>query len=197
MKKYRLKKDLPLAKVGDLVYVMKNKSKNSETYKIYEYIEEYQDNRTGKVLWSIDFKDFWEWFEEIEQEKDIWNLDIWDFYYCIIQCKVEKITILDDFIYILYYEDLQFWNVFKSKEEGEKELERRKAIQSIKRYCWENNINMNDSVESQTFYYNSITWNIEYTSNFKNWNPIWYFSFKDAPKILEKFKEKLKIILDF
>ncbi|PZM86348.1 hypothetical protein DLH72_01270 [Candidatus Gracilibacteria bacterium] len=188
MKKYKLKKDFSFLKAGNEVFLDFDCRKGKEFVEVYTLKSTYIGNM--EVLKDTTS----EFFEKIpEKPKSVWDLEGGDYYFSIQDLIVDNCIIYN---YEVMNQLRELGDVFLTREEAEKEFERRKEIQKIKKYCWENSINMNNSFESQTFYSNSITGNIEYTCNFKNGNPIGYFSLKDAEKILEKFEEELKIILD-
>ncbi len=129
------------------------------------------------------------WYPESNKTKhyyiDIfWNIQEWE-YYAIDTAKV--------------------WNAFETRQEAEKELEKRKAIVTIKRYIsdtfgvfepdWSD-----EKQEKYEIFYNhddeefrctDITW------SYYTWSNIWYFSCEEHwDIIIEKFDKELRIIWD-
>lgn len=190
MKKYRLKKDLPTWKAGTTFWIWEDEN-------LYGMSEDWQPVMVYhfSTLFRFNLLNNKEWFEEIkEKPKSVWDLKKWDKYYYIeINACIDSIKFIDDYI----DEDLlEIWNIFLIKEEAEKELEKRRAIQRIKKYCWENWID-NSFKEWKNCFFRNRNWKILFLT-FKNiyLSPIWYFYYEDAKKILENFEEDLKFLFD-
>lgn len=157
MKKYILKQDLPLAKAGTIVQVDLEK----DFPKIYENKE-----RNFKLIWVVDMDTMDKWLEEVPEKpkRSVWNLLKWDKYYIIE----------NNFYYEHSWDWLSFdilhlteWNIFLSYEEAEQELEKRRAIQRVKKYCWENDIKILSEKEVKEL----VLENIKTTYN-RWWNDI-------------------------
>lgn len=95
--------------------------------------------------------------------------------------------------------------MFLSAEEAQKELEKRNAIQRIKKYCWENNIELADTdfsnnINNKKFfiYYNIV--NKKFFSDSFVYSICYnIFLFKnksDAQKVIENCEDDLKIIFN-
>jgi len=103
------------------------------------------------------------------------------------------------------YIDINTWNsgnVFFTKEEAKKELDKRQAIQRVKDYIKENGMyfetDWNDDNLKYNFYYFYYAVDkvaIDCWSKYKNYSPIGYLKSKeDAEKVLEDNKEDLELI---
>ena len=196
MKKYKLKKDLLHLRAGDVVDVFKRK--DEWPISITKYVISIKGWLIAEIVESTKFS-FEDYFEEIEERKSIFNLKRWDIYYSICDDSDVESIIFENDSYDNKY--IQSWNAFLTKEEAEKESERRRAIQRIKKYCWENDIDIDyDEEYNSRLFYIEVDWEFEGQINFDSfpplYSPIWYFSRENAEKILEKFQEELKIILD-
>ena len=112
MKKYKLLKDLPFAKAGDIF------KGELECGTIVLFPEDYENYK--HKLNSDEFWDFDEWFEEVVEE----------FYY--IDEKGIISTILEDSRHTDILLRQAIGNYFKTKEEAEKYLEYLKAKEVIK-----------------------------------------------------------------
>lgn len=139
-----------------------------------------------------------EWFETIK--KSIFNLEDWDVYYYIDEFfDINSETINKD-TFEFFEKDLNFWNVFLTEEDAIAELERRKAIQRIKRFIYENNIkNIEFKIyeNNYTIYYNYLDkkFEIEYYEISCWENYLWYFeTYEDCKNIIDNCLDDLKII---
>lgn len=198
MKQYKLKKDFLHIKSWTIVDIFKRKDK--WIISITKYVISIKDWLIAEIVDSTHFV-FEEYFEEIKEErKSIFNLEEWDkYYYLYIHWEVGLYT----------YEDTNFdnntigvWNAFLTKEEAEKESERRKAIQKIKKYCWENKIKYKENVSDETFYI-GITYDSEneefYPSTCTDHIDYWvlfFDSYEDVDKVINNCKSELKILFD-
>lgn len=133
----------------------------------------------------------------LKKPKSIWDLKDWDKYFyidfdlnCISHSTYTNHS-LDNF-------RIASWNAFLSEQEAEKELNKKKAIYKIKRYCWENEIDTEYNTEIGNCYcFNlDMQWEVVFFDDCKNWNHLGYFSHDNSQKILDKFEEELKIILN-
>lgn len=198
MKTYKLKKDLPLAQNGEEVEVSE---KWQNLVRIYK---KPNNNRSGILICQIKKEDISEWLEEIPQKpKSVWELKDWDLCYSIRSDN--------DIIEMKWWfgsmprvcRDIDF--LFLTREEAEKELEKRKAIQRVKKYCWENSIELADI----DFVNNSD--NLKFTINFNtstkkfiiihfcisvNTSIFFFKKEEDAQKVLDNCESDLKIIFN-
>lgn len=96
------------------------------------------------------------------------------------------------------------WNAFKTKEEAEKELAKRKAIVTIKRYIsntfgvfetdWDNK---GKAKFSLSYNYIKNVFYFTYERRFQHYSPIWRLSCeKHAQEIIDKFDTELRIIFN-
>jgi len=84
------------------------------------------------------------WLEEIKEEpKSIYELKEGDTYWYAWEDLSEE-YIVDNIC--LLKNSIYAWNVFLTKEEAEKEREKRKALAKIKRWIWENKIELSKDV---------------------------------------------------
>lgn len=139
MKKYKLKKDLPTWKAGTIFWVWEDEclyglSEDNKPIMVYSAI----------TLINFDLLKNSEWFEEVEEEKSIFELDYGDKYFYIDDFSEVKEAEVEKEYFESFENDLNYGNVFLTKAEAEKELEKRQAIQRIKKYCWENGIKLAD-----------------------------------------------------
>lgn len=186
MQKYKLLKDLPLAKAGTIVSL--NRESRKKTYWQASIMWE-----TGAIAyipqWAIQ-----EWLEEIpEKPKSVWDLKEGDKYFYL--SEIWDICIAEHIWHILDDERIQIGNAFLEKSEAVKELKKRVSIAKIKKYCSENGIET-EYGDYNNIVFTLVNWFICYNSSDKNWNPLGYFNALNAQKILEKFEEELKIILE-
>lgn len=198
MKKYKLKKDLPMLEAGNEV-ILELKKINDKKVWFYYDIKSTNTNRVFDSFCVISKSKINEWLEEIKKPKSIWNLkEIDDYFYYIWKYWEIRET-------NMWTEEMsEYWNIFLTLEEAEKELEKIKAIQKIKKYCWENWIETDyKKIEDGKFCYliaydflNDRLSIIRISEVNIFYSPIWYFSEENTEKILEKFEEELKIILD-
>ena len=197
MKTYKLLKDLPRAKAGEVVIITNAHSNTAWILKINKWNE---DETQRPRLAFIHKNDISEWLEEIpEKQKTIWNLEEWDDFYFIINSSILEniVTDCEDF-----KDYLKEWNVFLTKKEAEQELEKRQAIQRIKKYCHENGI-INKEFKlyehNYTIYYDSLDKNFftEYSEISYFTNNLWYFkSYEDCKKIIDNCESDLKILFN-
>jgi hypothetical protein len=97
----------------------------------------------------------------------------------------------------------EYWNCFRTQEEAEKELAKRKAIVTIKRYISDTfgvfEPDWSDNQEkwflAYDHYKNCFDCDLNFT--YQYYLPIWYLSCeKHALKIIEKFDAELRLIFD-
>ena len=137
MKKYKLLKDLPRAKAGEVVIITNAHSNNPWILKINKWNE---DETQRPRLAYIHTRNVDEWLEEIpEKPKSVFDLKEWDDFYFIINNIIFENIVTDC---VSFKDYLKEWNIFLSKEEAEAELEKRKAIQGVRKYCHENDIKL-------------------------------------------------------
>ena len=122
---YELIKDIPTCKVG-------TQFKTTETWwiSLIEWQTLWNIFDLTKALWL----DNTEYFKIIEEKpKTFFDLKKWDLvYYITLKWEVED---------ILFREGCYIYSeIFLTEEEAKKELEKRKAIFNIKKYCYDNNI---------------------------------------------------------
>lgn len=140
-----------------------------------------------------------EWFEKIEKEKSnkesVFDLEETDMFFSIDrEGYIQKI----DLFWISTLKTLQdIWNVFLTEEEAEAELERRKALQRIKKFMWENlieNVEFKSCNVCRIFYDEDKgfwVWWAEYDC----WDILWFFETEeDCKKIINNCEDDLKII---
>lgn len=213
MKTYKLLKDLPRAKAGEVVIITNAHSNNPWILKINKWNE---DEKQRPRLAYIHTKNVDEWLEEIpEKQKTIWNLKKWDNFWVISTYgDISEHTINDDEFFIFNF--LMHWNVFLTQEEAKKELNKRNATQRIKNYCYKNNIKLfsdeevNEALKNNTSDNYSKTIYLYYIFYIKRDNEFGYsclnetrnqecFYFekeKDIKKVIVNCEKDLKIIFD-
>lgn len=196
MKKYKLLKDLPRAKAGEIVIITNAHSNTAGILKINKWNE---DETQRPRLAFIHTKNVDEWLEEIREQKTVWDLKEGYEYFCL---DSEGSIDIEEWNNNLYHIDVRLnGNIFLTYEEAKKERERRKAITTIQKYCWENNIdNSWKENDYEVRYYFCLSLEEEKVEFFyprddqKPYSPIGYFSWNDAKKILEMFPKELKSI---
>ena len=167
MKNYKLKKDLLHLRAGDVVDVFKRK--DEWPISITKYVISIKGWLIAEIVESTKFS-FEDYFEEIEERKSIFNLKRWDIYYSICDDSDVESIIFENDSYDNKY--IQSWNAFLTEEEATKEVERKKAIQKIKKYCWENNIKYKENVSNNGFPF-------YIRNNKKKWLEHWFEHFND------------------
>ena len=193
MKQYKLKKDFLHLKAGEAVDILNKKDENNVT----RYIISIDDWIISEIVDSTHFV-FEEYFEEIS--KNIFDLQKWDGYYYLFS---DWDIGLRYYYWDEVYKDIvENWNAFLIKEEAEKEVERRKAIQKIKKYCWENKIKYKENVSDETFYI-GIIYDSEdeefYPSTCTDHIDYWFLffnSYEDVDKVINNCESELKILFD-
>ena len=170
MKKYKLKKDFLYLKTWTFVDIFKKKYE--WIISITKYVISIKDWLIAEIVDSTHFV-FEEYFEEIKEEekpKSIFNLKEWDIYYPIFYDSDVEPVLFENDSYDNGY--IKSWNAFLTKKEAEKEAERRKAIQKIKKYCFENNIKYKENVSNNGFPF-------YIRNNKKKWLEHWFEHFND------------------
>ncbi|RAL56500.1 hypothetical protein BLM37_03235 [Candidatus Gracilibacteria bacterium GN02-873] len=196
MKKYKLLKDLPRAKAGEIVIITNAHSNTAGILKINKWNE---DETQRPRLAFIHTKNVDEWLEEIKETKSVWDLCIGDnFYFLSSQGDVVECVLTDS---CTDSASRLNGNTFLTIEEAEKERDRRQAIAKILKYCYENNIdNSWKENDYEVRYYFCLSLEEEKVEFFyprddqKPYSPIGYFSWNDAKKILKTFPKELKSI---
>lgn len=193
MTKFLLKRDLPLTKVGTEIYLKKVKDTNYSSMLLDD----------DSSVWDILDKDITEWLEEVKEqkeEKSIWNIKNWESYYRLQLCII--LTTWDDDLYNKSYRDM--WLAFLTKEEAEKELEKRKAIVKLNRIIDEKNMEdwfvvdwksikqekctiYNDSDYAYNYYLIHTCYSIQY------WNQIKCSTKETCQFIIDNHKDLLDI----
>lgn len=186
MQKYKLLKDLPLAKAGTIVSL--NRESRKKTYWQASIMWE-----TGAIAY-IPQSDIAEWLEDERKPKSVWDLKDGD--ECYILSSDDRIFKAEGWYNDVIKNYINIWLVFLTEEEAEKELEKRKAIAKIKEYCWKNGIETEYEFGANHVVFYLKKWCVVFIGDYKNWNPLGYFSHENAEKILENFEEELKIILE-
>ena len=211
MKTYKLIKDLPRAKAGEVVIITNAHSNNPWILKINKWNE---DETQRPRLAYIHTRNVDEWLEEIpEKPKSVFDLKEWDDFYFIINNIIFENIVTDC---VSFKDYLKEWNIFLSKEEAEAELEKRKAIQGVRKYCYENNIELfsdeelkeilNDNLDKhhlEIIYFYHIYYHAMdkkfYSSrlNFEKHIDCFYFKKEDdVERVIKNCEEDLKIIFD-
>lgn len=193
--KYRLLKDLPLAKAGQIVAIEKSNF-GEGMYTIFWKYSKYLIE-----IWKIKSTELSQWVEKTWKPKTVWDLKQWDECYRITFTQIiNKETYVEN--HYTFTNDKEVGNLFLTYEEAEKELMKRQAIVRIQQYCWENNIDTNwkdpNEEDCCLFYFNlsrkeADFYMISYIVE-KPYSPLGYFSMEDAETILRKFPEELKSI---
>lgn len=198
MKKYKLLKDLPRAKAGEVAITEPAYISDIWILKIHKWNE---DETKWMPLAYIHITKVNEWLEEIpEKPKSVWDLKVWDEYYTIYKYNICKMYVTDSKYFEVDY--INPWHVFLTQKEAEQELEKRKAIQKIKKYCFENNIRNKDfkpHEHNYTILYDDLDKNffIEYYEVSYFINDLWYFkTYEDCKKIIDNCEADLKIIFN-
>ena len=186
--RFKLKKDLPTWEAGEEMWIW-------EDWCLYWTTKEWDVIMVYHVSTILNFDILnSDWFEKIEKEISIFNLKDWDNIYYI-----NEVGYINNYFYIWSISDyIESWNAFLTREEAEAELEKRKAIQRIRKFMWENNIKNKEfkSLEhNYTISYIGNGFYIEYYKISYSWNYLWYFeTYKDCQKIIDNCFDDLKII---
>ena len=166
MTEYKLIKELPWLEVGEII-----------------------DNSFNFSLSYL--KNTW-WIEEIKEPKSIYELKEWDEYFYIDDLWYIQSIVLD---YIQYYElRLEIWNTFLTKQEAEKELDKRKALSKIRKWIFKNNMELSKDFDWYTIYAipeEVVVWENLYC---RNEFGIIFYSKEDAEKCLEECKQEREIL---
>jgi len=197
MKKYKLLKELPWLEVGTIV--------SYDNWRCSLYKEE-QENLTNLELQSISLiesilvyssKEETDWLEEIKEEpKSIYELKEWDKFFYIdgdISVYVSyKTEIKWDYSFDIL---LEYWNVFLTKKEAEKELEKRKALTKINKWIYDNKIELFKTWFTILLRYNSWLEIVEVSSH-KWFADIIFKNQENAKKCLKECRESWNILFN-
>jgi len=169
MIKYRILKELPWLEIGEII------TADKVDFDLY-YLKE----------------NWW-----IKEQKSIYKLEYGDDYYYLND--YQKIENNFWHWYTTDKQRLEVWNVFLIKEEAEKELKKRKALVKIKRWIWENKIELGNY--NYNWYIILIeNWNkklfVEESYSFGIWDII-FKNTKDAEKCLSECEQDWNILFDF
>lgn len=198
MQKYKLKKDFLHLKAGTVVDIFKKKYE--WPISVTKYVISIKDWLIAEIVESTKFL-FEDYFEEIKEEKkSIFNLKEWDEYYYLFS---DWDIGLRHYYWPEAYKDLiENWNAFLIKEEAVKEWERRRAIQKIKQYCWENNIEYKENVSNNDFPFyirnNKKKWFEPWSGNIND-SYTWFLFFDnidDCNTVIKDCLGDLKVIFE-
>ena len=198
MQKYKLKKDFLNLKAGTVVDIFKKKYE--WPISVTKYVISIKDWLIAEIVESTKFS-FEDYFEEIKEEKkSIFNLKGWDEYYYLFS---DWDIGFRHYYWPEAYKDLiENWNAFLIKEEAVKEWERRRAIQKIKQYCWENNIEYKENVSNNDFPFyirnNKKKWFEPWSGNINDsydWF-IFFESVNDCNTVIKDCLGDLKVIFE-
>lgn len=197
MKRYRLKKDLPTFKAGDIFRLedsgslVWHRSDNGESE--YKSVVAYMCSTLNK------FPDILtDWFEEItEESKTVWDLKEGDEYYMI-----DSFFSASNVVPIWTNSDIdkdvrELGNAFLTKEEAEKEIARRKAKQILLRDTKGFKADWKNSSQNKTLvYYDScdkklkvIPWSVNVFGG------IYFATSADADESVEKHEKEWRVYL--
>jgi len=170
--KYKLLKDTPKIKAGTIdrkVFFEINLNINPENY-------------------------IWEWFEEVKENKTIYDLKEWDrLYYISDVNKTNWVTFTND-----EKSFIEIGNAFLTKNEAEKELNKRIAWQTIRKFSIENDDDYK-FIRWERNYLIEIYLNefdIERYDEIENYNTQYYSSKEIAEKALKELNKKYRILFD-
>lgn len=198
MQKYKLKKDFLNLKAGTVVDIFKKKYE--WPISVTKYVISIKDWLIAEIVESTKFS-FEDYFEEIKEEKkSIFNLKGWDEYYYLFS---DWDIGFRHYYWPEAYKDLiENWNAFLIKEEAVKEWERRRAIQKIKQYCWENNIEYKENVSNNDFPFyirnNKKKWFEPWSGNIND-SYTWFLFFDnidDCNTVIKDCLGDLKVIFE-
>lgn len=192
MKRYKLLKDLPFAKVGDILSL-----ERSQEYGYFKLCKDRSNPRSielyeGIVEGFID--NFDEWFEEIEEPKIFFTIDIY-------KSKFKEINT----DYYSGWSALEVKNIkdlgllFKTKEEIDKFIAYLKAKAIIKQDTKGFKPNWNNEGEkkffgSWNFQRKEVYWNYEYINKYVE---IYFKTNEDIEESFEKHSEEWKTYLTY
>lgn len=187
--RFKLKKDLPTWKAWEEMWIW-------EDWCLYAVTKDWDVIMVYHISTLLEFDILnSEWFEKIEnKERTIFDLKKWDkFYYITGSGDINN----------LWYWNLSLdkyrntLNIFLTEEEAENELERRKAIQRVKKFMWEywiENVEFKSCNVCRIFYDENKgfwVWWAEYDC----WDILWFFETEyDCQKIINNCEDDLKII---
>lgn len=191
MTKYKLLKDLPLAKAGEIVSINEKSRK--------KHLNEIAIMSERGTIAYVHKHNIGAWLEEIWKPKSVWELKEGDDFYTLPSLHKEKEEWGKEEEYVIARD---LWLTFLSVEEAEKAERKIKAIANILKYCYENNIDTSwkdpNYEDCCLFWFNLSRKEADFCliSNIieKPYSPLGYFSTDDAETILKKFPEELKMI---
>lgn len=197
MKKYKLLKDLPWLEAGTIIELW-------DKIKIWEWLIMPKEVYSLLIHHTDELIESW-WLEKIEEEpKSIYELKEWDVYFGIPFWEIEKFTVINyKDAPNIYNLQLKVWNVFISYEEAEKELEKRKALAKIKKWIWENKIELWYNRNWLGEYYYSIAYSLEINDFVvipqRRIKRLWEITFQnkeDAERCLKECRKEWEILFD-
>nr|DAT02675.1 MAG TPA: hypothetical protein [Caudoviricetes sp.] len=131
MKRYKLLKDLPYAKEGEVFERVTHKSEDGlsdyDYLEIKKRVKDGEDEVNFGIKYNYFLNNFDEWFEKIEPTNSIhWKPEQGDEYFWIDECgSILPGTFYRDSLYD--QQRLTFGNVYRTEKEAEKARERRLA----------------------------------------------------------------------
>ena len=205
MKKYKLLKDIPWLEVGAIIgYVWPRTQYSNDNVRINRWMKEWIDidwnnlNSFQKYSYKlleniIENNHYYWWLEEIKEPKNIYNLKKWDTYFYIDDLWYIQSIVLDC---IQYYKlRLEVWNVFLTYKEVLKVYYERKALERIKKWIWENEIELWKKKWTIIRYEESIKLHYIITETFW-YNEIHFKHSVDAKKCLKECEQDWNILFD-
>lgn len=186
MRNYKLLKELPWLKVGTII-----EYKNGIIY----YLDTMYFKEIGDMIKDIIENKWIEWWLEEIKPKSIYELEIWDTYYSISAFNRSEKIIIDKHNYSSYYKnDLKMWNIFLTEEEIEKELTRRKALTTIKKWIWEKKVELSKNFNWYTIYW--LEDEIEVWQNLRCRNEFWiiFENKEEAERCKQECKQDWEIL---
>lgn len=196
MKRYKLLKDLPFAKAGD---IFKGELEYGTTVLFPEDYENYKHKLSSDEFWDFD-----EWFEEV---KEIKKIDLAEHFFIILGGRVDIIKFINytysdetEQEYIKKKEECKsVGNCFETREEAEKYLEYLKAKEVIKQDTKGFKPNWEDGNETKFFgYWDFILEEPDCGLDYRAKTPNVYFqSLKDIKESFEKHPEEWKTYLTY
>ena len=211
MKTYKLKKDLPRAKAGEVVIITNAHSNTAWILKINKWDE---DEAQRTRLAYIHKNDISEWLEETNP-KSIYDLKRGDEFWMISSSNnISQYTITDYEFFERNF--LNTCNVFTTFEEANQERNKRISLHKIKKYCHENDIQLfsdkeinkilknnidehrSELIQFFYIYYNAISNTFKNSSciSGKHMELLPFKKEEDAKKVIKNCEEDLRIIFN-
>lgn len=202
--KYKLLKNIPLANEGDVVELVYN-----------DEVLPYIINEDNRILTYLDDDIINEWIQPLTKENP-YDLKIGNSFWFIdydncetLICHIDSKSSYNNY----YLPSIQVGNVYVRKKQAENALNKIKALNAIKEYCWNNsielytddevheliNININSKMNDREYWFILFV-NNKFESEYRTTSfidtPLKFKSLNDIDKVINDCSSELKLLFN-